>query len=209
MRKKVEYYDGHKITKNVLKKVNLIDLKRIQEGITEFTVEEFTSLKEMCEVYETLPQNHHIILGEDWYLLYTKNDEGELEIKDWVAIHNVENKFIQTMEMFTAIKKIFLENQECDMYGVLRHSTSYKFYKKLLESNYIDEGYDIIEFEDEIEEVEETKNKILSEYDSLEDYLLDPNRNTYQEISLDDHIYHFVCFNITDTFKNKYKKSGR
>ena len=81
--------------------------------------------------------------------------------------------------------------------------------RKLLENNYIEETYDIIEFEDELPKIEEVKYKILSEYNSFEDYLTDKNRNKYPELSLDDHIYHFVSFNITDTFQNKYKKSGR
>ena len=207
MRSKVEYYSGNKITNKVLKRINLIDLKRIQEGITKFSMGRIKSLKSLCKSHETTPENEHIILGEDWYIIYTDISDIEIEIKDWVAIHSVESKFSQTMEMFNALKHILLEHENHIIYSTLRHSTSYQFYKKLLNEGYIEAGDEIIDFDDCNPELEIIKQEILSKYDSIEDYLLDESREKYERSSIEDYIYHDVSFNITNSFKNRYKKS--
>lgn len=209
MRQKVEHYSGHKITNKVFKKISLIDLKRIQEGVTQFSIERIKNLKQLCKIHDTIKAQEHIILGEDWYISYTKINEDEISINDWVAINNVENKFAQTMEMFNALKKILLENSQAIIYSMLRHSTSYPFYKKLLNEGYIEEGYDIIDFDDCTEELERIKEEILLEYDSFEEYLLDENRDKYEEYFIEDYIYHEVSFNMTESFTNRYTKSGR
>lgn len=209
MRKKVEYYTGNKITPKVLHRINLIDLKRIKEGITKFTIGRVKTLKSLCKQHETNPDCEHIILGEDWYIVYTNISDDEIDIKDWVAIHNVENKFVQTIEMFNALKQLLIKHSNCNIYSTLRHSTSYQFYKKLLDEGYIDVGFDIIDFDDCTEELKQIKSKILSEYDSLYAYLEDENRERYESDSIEDYIYHDVSFNITNEFINKYKKAGR
>lgn len=172
-------------------------------------MEKIKNLKELCKFHETTPEHEHVILGEDWYIVYTEINEEEIEIKDWVAINNIENKFAQTMEMFNALKKILLEYQNYNINSILRHSTSYPFYKKLLNEGYIEEIIDIVDFDDCSPELEEIKQKILTEYDSIEDYLNDANREKYPDLSVDDYIYHEVSFNITKAFKDRYKKSGR
>ena len=206
LRRKVEYYNGKEITRAVLKRVNLIDLKRIQEGITQFAMEEVKSLKSLCEAHEVNPEDEHLIIGEDWYILYTDISDIEIEIKDWVAIGNVDNKLMQTMEMFNALKKVLLAHEDHDIHGTLRHSTSYKFYKKFLDEGYLEEGLNILDFDDEQPRLAAIKEKILSEYDSLYDYLADENRERYENDALEDYIYYDVCFNITDAFKKRYKK---
>ena len=206
MRKKVEYYKGNKITKKVLKRIHLIDTKRIQEGTNQFDMEECRTLKELCETYETIPKQIHLILGEDWYIVYTYLSEEEIDIKDWVAIDKVENKFTQTMEMFSALKKILLAHKNYDIYSMLRHSTSYPFYQKIVNNGYIEEGYDIVALDDSEEEIEAIKEQILDKYDSVEDYLRDESRERYEGTHIDDYIYHNVVFNTTDKFNNKYKR---
>lgn len=209
MRKKVEYYNGYNINRRVIHRINLIDLKRIKEGITEFTMEKIKNLKSLCEIHDTTPEQEHIILGEDWYINYTDISEDEIEINEWVAINNVENKLTQTMEMYTALKKILLKHAQKDIYAMLRHSTSYKFYQKFLSAGYIEESLDILDFDDSSPELEKIKYKILTEYDSFEEYLSDENRERYESESVEDFIYHEVSFNVTEEFKHRYKKTGR
>jgi len=206
MRKKVEYYHGYEITPQVLKEIERIDSTRETEGTTEFNNTKVKNLQELCEVHNTTEEQEHIILGEDWYINYATISEEEIDIKDWVAIEKVENKFTQTIEMFNTLKKILLEYQHCDIYSMLRHSTSYPFYKKLMNEGYIDEGYDIIDFDDCLPKLEEIKEKILTEYDSLEDYLSDENREKYEDSNIEDYIYHDVVFNMTEKFRDRYKK---
>lgn len=206
MRKKVEHYEGNEITKEILQRIRLIDEKRIQEGITQFDMEEINSLEDLCEIDELTPEQIHIILGEDWYIVYAYISEEEIDIKDWVAIDKVENKFTQTMEMFSALKKILLAHKDYDIYSMLRHSTSYPFYQKMLKEGLVEEGYDMVDFDDYLPKLEEIKQQILDEYDSIEAYLADENRKRYEESNMEDYIYHNVVFNMTDKFKNRYKR---
>lgn len=208
IRKKVKHYKGYQINPLVIRKINIIDLTRIKEGITEFSMEKVKSLKQLSRSYLSSPNNTHIILGEDWYIAYTIS-EDELNIRDWVSIGNVEHKFAQTSEMMSALKKILLENDNCNIKSMLRHSTSYKFYKKLLDEGLIEEQLDIITFDDYLPELEKIKQEIFDKYDSIEDYLNDEFRERYREYHIEDFIYHEVDFNITKSFINRYKNRGR
>ncbi len=209
MRRKVEHYNGKTISRKVLNRINLIDLKIIQEGITQFEMAKLKSVKALCKEHDTTKEQEHIIIGEDWYIIYTEISEEEIEIKDWMAIHNVENKLTQTMEMYSALKNILLEHKDCYIEGMLRHSTSYPFYQKILDNGYIEEICDVVAIYEDTEEIEQIKQQIFSQYDSYEEYLQDESRNKYESVSLDDYIYHEVSFTVTNAFINKYKHSGR
>ena len=82
MRKKIEYYNGKEITRSVLKIINLIDLTRIKEGINAFSMESVKTLRSLCKEHESDPEEEYIILGEDWYIIYTKKFDTEIDIKD-------------------------------------------------------------------------------------------------------------------------------
>lgn len=207
MRRKVEYYSGHEITEEVLKKIHLIELKRLEEGITQFPLESINTLDELCQYYETTPSQENIILGEDWYINYNKIADYEMEINEWVAISAVSNKLGQTIEMYEALKKILLESEFRDIYIVSRHSTSYRLYQSLLRRGYIEEFDNTTDILENLPtELEQIKQKIIAEYGSLENYLKDENREKYEEFHLEDYIYHLIIFSITDKFVNKYKR---
>ena len=208
MRKKVEYYNGRKITKEVLKKVNLIELKSIEEGITQFGMGYVKTLSELSNSHKTKPKNEHLILGEDWYISYTTKKNNEIEINDWISITKVENKFEQTIEMFNAIKQILITYKDSNIITTLRHSTSYPFYKKFLDTGYLEELIDEVDFDDYLPQLEEINEKILEQYNGIEEYLLDPNRNRYEKYHIEDFIYHEVIFIVSEKFKNRYKNSG-
>lgn len=205
MRQKVEHYNGTAITKQVLNRINFIDLKRFKEGITKFSIDKANSLKSLCKSHDTQPEQEHIIIGQDWYIIYVDISSYEIEIKDWVAIHNVENKFMQTMEMFNAFKQILIEHQDYHICGTLRHSTSYQFYKRLVEEGYLIEHFDMIEFDEPTQELTQIKEQILSQYNSLYDYFNDANREKYQNAHIEDYIYHDVLFQTSNKFVNKYQ----
>lgn len=209
MRRKVEHYNGKTITRRVLKRINLIDLKIIQEGITEFEISKLKSVKSLYKAHQTTPGKEHIIMGEDWYIVYTEISEYEMEIKDWMAINKVKNKLTQTMEMYSALKQILLEYKDYTISALIRHSTSYPFYKKLLDTGYIEEICDLITIYEDTDEIEQIKQEIFSKYDSYEEYLQDESRNKYESASLDDYILHELSFIVTNAFVKKYKHSGR
>jgi len=202
MREKVKHYQGTEITPEVIRKMNLIELNRQREGLTTFTIENIDNLEELCNYHDTKPEQENIILGEDWYLMYTTYND-ELEIQEWVSINNVKDKLVQTMEMFSWIKKILLENKDKTIYSTLRHSTSYNFYKLFLEKGYIDEIYKSIDIADDIPKdllslIENRDNSSLEEYLDIEK----------EEIlnDLPDFIFHNVEFLVTDKFIEKHNK---
>jgi len=202
MREKVKHYQGTEITPEVIRKMNLIELLRQREGLTTFTIENIDNLEELCNYHDTKEEQENIILGQDWYLMYTTYND-ELEIQEWISINNVKDKLVQTMEMFKWIKKILLENKDKTIYSTLRHSTSYNFYKLFLEKGYIDEIYKSIDIADDIPKdllslIENRDNSSLEEYLDIEK----------EEIlnDLPDFIFHNVEFLVTDKFIEKHNK---
>ena len=208
MRREIEYYNGKRITKEILKRVNLIELKSIQEGITVFEMDNIKTIHELSFSHKTKPKNEHLILGEDWYISYIIKSNNEIEINDWISITKVTNKFEQTMEMFNAIKQILVTHSNNNIRAMLRHSTSYPFYKIFLDEGYLEELIDNIDFDDYLPMLEEIYEKILEQYDSIEEYLSDPNREKFEKEHIEDFIYHEVIFQVSQKFKNRYKKSG-
>ena len=81
MREKVKHYQGNEITSEVIRKMNLIELTRQREGLTTFSIENINNLLELCNYHDTDPEQENIIIGEDWYLMYTIYN-GELEIQE-------------------------------------------------------------------------------------------------------------------------------
>ena len=202
MREKVKHYQGTEITPEVIRKMNLIELLRQREGLTIFTIENINNLEELCDYHDTKEEQENIILGEDWYLIYTTYND-ELEIQEWISINNVKDKLVQTMEMFSWIKNILLENKDKTIYSTLRHSTSYNFYKLFLEKGYIDEIYKSIDIEDDIPKdllslIENRDNS------SLEEYLDNEKKEILND--LPDFIFHNVEFLVTDKFIEKHNK---
>ena len=202
MREKVKHYQGKEITSEVIRKMNLIELTRQREGLTTFSIENINNLLELCNYHDTDPEQENIIIGEDWYLMYTIYN-GELEIQEWISINNVKDKLVQSMEMFNSIKKVLLENKESIVYSTLRHSTSYQFYKLLLEKKYINEIDKNTDISDDIPEdllslVENSGNSSLEEYLDTEcEEVLD---------DLPDFVFHNVEFMVSDKFIDRYNK---
>ena len=202
MREKVKHYQGNEITSEVIRKMNLIELTRQREGLTTFSIENINNLLELCDYHDTDPEQENIIIGEDWYLMYTIYN-GELEIQEWISINNVKDKLVQSMEMFNSIKKVLLENKESIVYSTLRHSTSYRFYRLLLEKGYINEIDNNIDISDDIPEdllslVENRGNSSIEEYLDTEcEEVLD---------DLPDFVFHNVEFMVSDKFVDRYNK---
>lgn len=206
LRKKIEYYHGYEITKAVLKKVNLIGLKRYHEGRYSVLYEDTLSLEELCTLNDALPEEEYIILGEDWYIIYTKTKDY-LEINEWVSVESVPNKLEQTMEMFNALKNILLSNEDKDIIATMKHNTSYKFYTSFIKRGYLEEEHDELSTDAEMPKDLETLVDMLDSGDnSLSQFLKDESRDRDLEGRLEDYIYHDVVFGITDKFKRRYRK---
>lgn len=206
MRKAIEYYKGYEINEEVIKRINSIEQIRINEGLTSITPEPISTLEDLCSIHDTYPEEENVILGEDWYIIYTKINY-EIEINEWLAIGDVQNKLTQTIEMLNALKIVLLKSGNTKVYATMRHSTSYKFYQSLLSRGYLEEISDIANIEDNLpEDLEQIKNNLKRKYESLEEYLSNSNKENLENTDFDDFIYHFIIFKTTDKFRKRYKR---
>ena len=205
--RKVEYYTGYEITEEIMKRINQIALKRFREGrYSPLYDDRYATLDELCYWNETIPETINAVLGEDWYIIYSKTRKL-IEINEWVDIEDVPNKLEQTMEMFSALKKILLSSEDKKIIATMKHNTSYKFYSSLIQRGLLKEYSDNIFVEEELpKDAEIIRNNIEEKYGFVEDFLKDPKRNKEEEDMLEDYIYHDVSFEITEGFKNRYKK---
>lgn len=204
--RKIEHYSGYEITKDVIDKINLIALKRYREGRYSPLYEGYNTLEELCYCIYSKPEYTNVILGEDWYIIYTKT-KNLIEINEWVDVEDVPDKLEQTMEMFSALKKILLLSEDKKILATMKHNTSYKFYSSLIQRGLLKEYNNDVSVDAELsQDIEITRNKIEEQYGFVEDFLKDPNRSKEQEETLEDYIYHDIIFGITDEFKNRYKK---
>lgn len=209
MREKVKYYTGYEITDDIIRKINLIELKRIKEGITYIKSEPIETLRDLCRIHGTFPKEENVILGQDWYIIYSRlyEDSKEIEINEWVAINKVENKLIQTIEMLSAMKKILLENKDITVFATMRHSTSYKFYKSLLKRGYFKELSNRADIDEELPKyLEPIKEELKKKYETLEDFLQNIEQENIQDSHFGDIIHHLIIFKPTDKFIKRYKK---
>lgn len=206
MRKKVRYYVGEDISQNIIREINLISRRRYEEGLNILNHRGMDTLQEMCYRHNTQPHQENVILGEDWYIIYSIK-ESKIEILEWLSVKNVPNKIEQTVEMLNEIKKILLKNENTKIFAYMRHSTSYRFYQKFLSLGYFKELQDSLIFEKYlIPKGRKISKKIERKYGSLEEYL----KGDYKEfISLENYIYHGVEFEITDKFTKRYCKSKK
>ena len=209
MREEVKYYTGYQITNEIIRKINLIELKRIQEGITYIKTIPIETLKDLCRIHGTFPKEENVIIGQDWYIIYSKyyEDSSEVEINEWVAINQVENKLMQTIEMFSAMKKILLENENITVFATMKHSTSYKFYKSLLTRGYFEEISNRAEIDDELPKyLENIKEELKNKYETPEDFLQNLDQENLEDPHFEDIIHHLVIFKTTNKFIKRYKK---
>jgi len=209
MREPVKYYNGYEITDDVIRKINLIELKRIKEGITYIKSEHIETLRDLCRIHGTFPSEENIILGQDWYIIYSRlyEDSKEIEINEWVAIDKVENKLMQTVEMLSAMKKILLENPDITVFATMRHSTSYKFYQSLLKRGYFKEISNRADIDDELPKyLEPIKKELQNKYQTPKDFLQNLEQENLQDSHFGDIIHHLVIFKTTELFIKRYKK---
>lgn len=209
MREEVKYYTGYEITDDIIRKINLIELKRMEEGITYIKSEPIKTLRDLCKIHGTFPKEENVIIGQDWYIIYSRlyEDSSEIEINEWIAINQVENKLIQTIEMFSAMKKILLENKDIIVFATMRHSTSYKFYRSLLTRGYFEEILNRSVIDDELPEyLESIKEELKNKYETSENFLKNLDNENLTDTRFEDIIHHLVMFKTTDKFIKRYKK---
>lgn len=207
MKRQVNYYHGAEITLDVIKRINEIERKRINEGITCIISEPISSVGELCDIHLVSSiEQEHIILGEDWYIMYSIL-ENQIELNEWLAVNNVDNKLIQTMEMYQSLKKLLLQSKDYKFFATMRHSTSYRFYQNMLNRGFLQEISNRAYIDENLPyDLELIKNDLKSKYSTLEEYLQNEDKEQLTETDFSDFIYHLVIFKTTKSFTKKYKK---
>ena len=207
MKRQVNYYHGAEITLDVIKRIKEIERKRINEGITCIISEPISSVGELCDIHLVSSiEQEHIILGEDWYIMYSIL-ENQIELNEWLAVNNVDNKLIQTMEMYQSLKKLLLQSKDYKFFATMRHSTSYRFYQNMLNRGFLQEISNRAYIDENLPyDLELIKNDLKSKYSTLEEYLQNEDKEQLKETDFSDFIYHLVIFKTTKSFTKKYKK---
>lgn len=206
MRQKLKYYQGYEITQEVITKINTISFQRYSEGSYGMLYEDYEDFEDLCLCNEFIPEHTYITLGEDWFIIYTK-EKSYININEWVSLSNVSNKFTQTIEMFNELKKILLSSEDKNITSLMKHNTSYKFYLDFLNRGFLQEYQDGVIAESFMpSDVEKVVNSLIERYDYLGYFFKDEKRNKHKEEIIEDYIYHNITFGITDKFKTRYKK---
>lgn len=203
--RKVEYFNGDEITPAVIERFKRLAAERFSD---EVFIDYFSYLYDVegyASLHEVYPSDEYMIFGEDWVFSYHISNK-ELILSDWIASANSNDKFAQSLEMYRAIRNVFLGTQACFFSGYLRHTTSYPFYKSFVERGYIEEFVDSLAIDVcSEEEYERIAAKVYSDDSSLED-AVEGDRLTEGEKGC---IYHDVTFELTKKFFKRYQKDKR
>ena len=206
MRKEVIHYQGNEITEDIIKQMRKISIKVYDQKTYNRLYDKMDNIREICYHHGTTPSQENVILGEDFFITYAIR-KGIIEIFEWVALSNVDNKLIQTIEMLSELKKILLLSEGIKISTYLKHQTSYPFYELFQEKGYLEEIHDYPQLEYDI--ISSTRNiikEIISKYGSLYNYL----KSKSKEYSpLEEHIYHEIMFKVNDKFIKRYGKKVR
>lgn len=204
LRKKVEHYVGEEITEDVINSINLMAMKRYEEGVFCVLFEGADTLEDLCSWHGALPEQENVLLGQDWVIIYVKR-KNDIEIVEWLDLEDVSDKFGQTIEMMNAMKDILLSSRGLRVIAEMRHDTSYQFYKKLLDREFVESYHDSVELDPSApSDIEKMAGDVENTYGSLNKYFLERDGEIDPEI--DKYFYHYVSFGVTDKFVKRYVK---
>lgn len=201
-RKLVEYYNNSNVSNDVLDRMKNIALLRYNAEDGDVTSNIIKSLESVCYgIFDTDLVN--IVLGEDWFLIYV-SDCDDVVFEAWVASDTVDNKLDQSMEMYKEFKKILLANSDKNFFASMKKTTSYNFYRKMLDMGYVEEFDEISSFAyyTPFEIVEE----IMMNCGSLDCYLKSGSDECGFNEKAKEYVFCDVEFGVTDKFVKKYKK---
>jgi DNA-binding Xre family transcriptional regulator len=168
--------------------------------------DDINTLEDIIAYLGCNPEDMNIILGEDWYIAYTINDSA-IEITEWINVPREQDVLAQTTEMSKAMISILLLGEGKEIYATMRHHTSYKFYLKLKQLDYVEELSWWSQMEEERPlELDRIVEILKEKYDDLNEYFSDENREHFPEYA--EYIFHDITFTVTDKFIQRYKKDS-
>lgn len=204
--REINHYVGYEITNDVINKINLMAMTRYEEGVFSVLYEGVDTLDKLCNWHGARADEENVVMGQDWVIVYVKRN-NELELVEWLDVDVVDDKFLQTMEMFNAMKKILLENRDLELVADMRHDTSYQFYKMMKKNGYLETKKEVIGCEESAPgDVLDYADKIIDEFGSYEGFLDGDLREIRDDYGR--YFYHSLTFGVTDKFVKKYCKNN-
>ena len=192
MKRNIALYSSVEINEICINKIKQIKKKILKEELYNKFARDLKSIDELAKHYGFQVEQVKLILGEDWYVLYAKEYEY-IYVLEWNGINDEKTKLIQSVEMYNSFINFFLNNKDYTFCGYMRQSTSYRFYEKMLNDGYF----------------EELRNNIYN--GSILNRLANILKIRKKDISNSgisneelNNTFHFVVFNLTDKFINKY-----
>lgn len=200
-------YKGTEVTEDIISKIKSICEQRYSPLVYKEYFENLTTMQDLCEMHDTNLEEEIILLGEDWFITYAQK-YVELEVLEWVALDNVENKMAQIQEMLKALKYILYLSRKTCLAAYLRHDTSYKFYQLGIKRGIIKPAIDeaFVDYYHP-EEMDIIVDEVGAKYKDLETFLASPERDAYPEY--EQYILHRVVFTPTNKFVKQYKKNEK
>lgn len=200
-------FQGTEVTADIINKIKSICAQRYSPLIYREYFEDLTTIQDLCEMHDTTPEKEIILLGEDWFITYAQQPI-ELEVLEWVALDNVENKMAQIQEMLKALKYILYLSRTTCLAAYLRHDTSYKFYQLGIKKGIIKPAIDepFVDYYHP-EEMDLIVDEVGAKYKNLETFFASPECNSYPEY--EQYILHRVVFTPTPKYIKQYKKNEK
>lgn len=138
MGREILYYSGRNIDKKVIDKIKYIANKGYNNYIYQAYFSRLKSVKDLCNLHDTSLGKERLILGKDWFLLYSLDDDY-LRMLEWVKDKESKESWEQTREIISELKKLLLKSKNRTIIGDLREDTSYNIYLSAIKRGYIEE----------------------------------------------------------------------
>lgn len=193
-KRSVEKEEGMKIHPDTIARIIKIEQEAHKEQMQ--LMEDISTVEGLSSIYETKPERMKIIAGEDWYLIYSE-EEDEIHIHDLArGKTRFEDEDLRaSKEILEGIDKIIEESITTgkDINAEMREDTSYLLMLRMKERGLIEQiGEDIAfefdawnsrqnygnEYDDEYyDEYDEGDNNYYEEYYNNDEY----DQDTYEE----------------------------
>lgn len=195
----IRHYSGEEITFEVIERIKKFAKERYTQNVYDSCFSMYDSPESFAKEHGVPLNDQHIILGSDWVVCYHILQRN-LIISDWIGENNSQRTVSQSIEMYVALRNILLSSMIKRINVFLRHDTSYKFYKLLLERNYVNLYYDIpiidMYFSENIDKLLVTVNSSGTLEQSIK---LGNIPKEYEQF-----IFHDISFELTEKFQKKY-----
>lgn len=199
----VEVFKGKEIDEEKIAKLKVIAASRYAKQIYDSSYWSVENVDTLAYMYDMDVNDITLILGEDWFLCYVILG-NVVTFLEWVAVDNKNCKFVQSIEMMTALKKILIQNKEKIFKASMRHDSSYQFYSKMMQRGYFEEECHTFDIDNCAGFAPERLKYIEDDYSSLEAFV-----NSFEASSHPDYlkyILHDVEFMVTDKLLTKCSK---